>query len=286
MNTSPYAIEVTTDNYQTAVIEQSYKVPVLVDFWASWCQPCQMLMPLLANLAEQYQGKFILAKINTEEQQELAGQFGIRSIPTVKLFKNGEAVDEFAGALPESEIRRFLDKHIPRESDKLVDQAKRLLLQGDTENALKILEQAKITDADNSNIDIALAQAHAAAGNTEKALEILNHMPAEIQEKPQIQALRGSLFFEQLLHGAPSEAELRKRIENNTDDDESRYLLAACHVLNQRYDEAMQLLLELMRKNRSDGDDAARGALLKIFDILGDNPLVPRYRSKMMSLIY
>ncbi|HDK37520.1 MAG TPA: thioredoxin, partial [Thiolapillus brandeum] len=153
MDNSPYIVEITNDNYQTAVLEQSHKVPVLVDFWASWCQPCQMLMPVLANLAEQYQGKFILAKINTEEQQELAAQFGIRSIPTVKLFRNGDPVDEFAGALPESEIRKFLEKHISRESDAMVDQAEQLLLQGDLENALKLLQQAKQTDPENSNID-------------------------------------------------------------------------------------------------------------------------------------
>ncbi|WP_457669944.1 thioredoxin [Thiolapillus sp.] len=286
MSTSPYIIEITQDNYQSAVIEQSQKVPVLVDFWASWCQPCQMLMPVLAKLAEQYQGKFILAKINTEEQQALAGQFGIRSIPTIKLFKNGEAVDEFAGALPESEIRRFLDKHIPRESDALVAQAEQLLLQGDSDAALKILEQAKLADADNSNIDIALAQAHAAAGNTEQALEITAQMPAEIQEKPQVRVLQGLLFFEQMLSGAPSETELQKRLENDASDSEARYLLAAHYVVNHRYEDAIQLLLELMRKDRNYGNDAARKSLLKIFDILGDDPLVPHYRSKMMSLIY
>lgn len=284
MSNSPYIIEITTENYQSDVIERSFDVPVLVDFWASWCQPCQMLMPVLANISEQYQGKFILAKINTEEQQELAGQFGIRSIPTVKLFRNGESVDEFAGALPESEIRKFLDKHIPRESDALVDQAEQLLLQGEVEDALKLLEQAKLADASNSNIDIALAQAYTAAGNAEKALEITDSLPADIQEKPEIRVLRGLLFFEQLLEGAPNDAELQQRLQHN--DSEARYLSAARDVVNQRYEEAMQQLLELMRKDRSYGDDAARKALLKLFDILGDDPRVPRYRSKMMSLIY
>ena len=284
MSKSPYIIEITAQNYQSDVIERSFDVPVLVDFWASWCQPCQMLMPVLANLAEQYQGKFILAKINTEEQQELAGQFGIRSIPTVKLFRNGESVDEFAGALPESEIRKFLDKHIPRESDALVDQAEQLLLKGEVEDALKLLEQAKLADATNSNIDIALAQAWAAAGDAEKALEIADSLPADIQEKPEMRALRGLLFFEQLLEDAPSDTELQQRLQQN--DSEARYLSAARDVVNQHYEEAMQQLLELMRKDRSYGDDAARKALLKLFDILGDDPRVPRYRSKMMSLIY
>ncbi len=286
MSNSPYIIEVTAENYQSAVIEQSRQVPVLVDFWASWCQPCQMLMPVLAKLADDYQGKFILAKINTEEQQALAAQFGIRSIPTVKLFRNGEPVDEFAGALPEAEIRKFLDKHIPRESDALVEQAQQLLLQGNAEGALALLEQAKASDPANSNIDLALAQTHAAAGDIAKAEEILARLPADLRDKAEVRTLEGLLFFEHLLAGAPTREELARRLETNSDDAEARYLMAAHHAVNQHYEEAMDELLQLMKKNRDYGDDAARKALLKLFDILGDDPLVPRYRSRMMSLIY
>ena len=286
MSNSPYIIEVTAENYQSAVVEQSRRVPVLVDFWASWCQPCQMLMPVLAKLADDYQGKFILAKINTEEQQALAAQFGIRSIPTVKLFRNGEPVDEFAGALPETEIRKFLDKHIPRESDALVEQAQQLLLQGDAEGALALLEQARASDPANSNIDLALAQTHAAAGDIAKAEEILARLPADLRDKSEVRTLQGLLFFEGLLAGAPTREELTRRLEADADDTEARYLLAAHHAVDQHYEEAMDELLQLMKTNRNYGDDAARKALLKLFDILGDNPLVPRYRSRMMSLIY
>jgi putative thioredoxin len=286
MSNSPYVIEVTEENYQNAVVEQSMQVPVLVDFWASWCQPCQMLMPILAKLADDYRGKFILAKINTEEQQALAARFGIRSIPTVKLFRNGEPVDEFAGALPEAEIRKFLDKHIPRESDALVEQAQQLLLQGDTEAALALLEQARASDPANGNIDLALAQTHAAAGDITKSEEILARLPADLRDKPEVRTLQGLLFFEGLLADAPAEEELARRLEADADDAEARYLLAAHHAVNQRYEEAMDALLQLMKKNRDYGDDAARKALLKLFDVLGDDPLVPRYRSRMMSLIY
>ena len=286
MSDSPYIIEVTEENYQSAVVEQSRQVPVLVDFWASWCQPCQMLMPVLAKLAEDYRGKFILAKINTEEQQALATQFGIRSIPTVKLFRNGEPVDEFAGALPEVEIRKFLDRHIPRESDVLVEQARQLLLQGQAESALALLEQARASDPANSNIDLALAQTHAAAGDISKAEEILARLPADLRDKPEVRTLQGLLFFEGLLTGAPAEEELAQRLAADADDAEAQYLLAAHHAVNQQYEEAMNELLQLMRKNRDYGDDAARKALLKLFDILGDDPRVPRYRSRMMSLIY
>ncbi|WP_456375725.1 thioredoxin [Thiolapillus sp.] len=286
MSDSPYIIEVTEENYQSEVVEKSRQVPVLVDFWASWCQPCQMLMPVLAKLAENYQGKFILAKINTEEQQALAAQFGIRSIPTVKLFKNGETVDEFAGALPESEIRAFLDKHIPRESDALVEQAQQLLLQGEAHNALALLEQAKNADPSNSNIDLALAQTQAALGNISQASEILAQLPADIRDTAQVKSLQGLLFFENLLADAPSEKELAQRMQADPEDTETLYLMAAQQVLNERHEQAMDLLLQLMKKDRNYGDDAARKALLKLFDILGDDPRVARYRSRMMSLIY
>ena len=141
MAESPYIIDVTRDNY-AQVMEASFKVPVLIDFWASWCQPCQVLMPILARLADEYQGKFLLGKLNTEEQQEIAAQFGIRSIPTVKLFRDGQPVDEFMGALPEGAVRQFLDRHVARESDTQLDEARDLLRTGNTDGAIALLEEA------------------------------------------------------------------------------------------------------------------------------------------------
>ena len=120
MADAPFTVEVTRDNY-AQLMQASFEVPVLMDFWADWCQPCHMLMPVLARLAEEYQGKFLLAKLNTEQEQEIAAQFGIRSIPTCKLFVDGQPVDEFMGALPEQGVRQFLDKHITREPNPAVE---------------------------------------------------------------------------------------------------------------------------------------------------------------------
>ncbi len=283
MNDSAFVIEVTEKNYQQAVIEQSFQTPVLVDFWASWCQPCQMLMPLLSSLAQQYGGKFILAKINTEEQQALAAQFGIRSIPTVKLFKNGQPVDEFAGALPESQIRAFLDKHIPRESDALVEQA---LAMTDSEQALELLQQAKAADGQNANIDLAMAQIHAQLGHSAQALELLQSLPAEQRSQAETKTLENQLLFASELEQAPSLETLQQRLEADEKDSEARYLLALRQIVNGNYEAALEQLLTLMRMDRQFKDDAARKTLIRVFDMLADDPLVPRYRSRMMSLIY
>ena len=286
MSDSPYIVEVNADNFQQVVLEGSHRVPVLVDFWASWCQPCQVLMPLLARLADDYQGKFLLAKVNTEENQEIAARFGIRSIPTVKLFKEGEEVDEFMGALPEGEIRRFLDRHVPRASDALVAQARERLLEGDAEAAMQLLERARSEDPGNPRVTLAIAQAQAATGEVQAAEATLDALPLEEQEKPEVQRLRGHLHFESVVAQAPPAQALEARLAEHPEDSEARYQLAAHRVLAQDYEGAIRLLLELMQRDRGYGDDAARRALIRLFDLLGDDPLVARYRGRMFALLH
>ena len=202
MADSPYIFDIDEANYEQIVLQGSHQVPVLVDFWASWCQPCQLLMPLLAKLVEEYQGRFILAKINTEEQQAIAGQFGIRSIPTVKLFRDGQPVDEFAGALPESEIRAFLDRHLPRASDGSVAQAEERLHAGDTEGALALLSQAREEDPGNPRLLVAMAQIQAAERRSPRPPnKAWPSSPPTSRNKPEVQTLRAQLFFNLHRHG-------------------------------------------------------------------------------------
>ena len=219
MADSPFIIDVTQENY-AQVMQASFEVPVLLDFWAAWCQPCQVLMPILAKLAAEYDGKFVLGKVNTEEQQQIAAQFGIRGIPNVKLFVNGEAVDEFTGALPEQGVRAFLDKHIVDEDAVAEEKARKLE------------------------------------------------------------------FFVDATSDAPAADALEARIDADPDDHEARYLLALRRVIGEEYDAALELLLQLMQKDRGYRDDAGRVTLLKVFELLGDDPRVGACRRRMASLLY
>ena len=285
MADSPYIIDVTRENFQQ-VMEASFEVPVLLDFWASWCQPCLMLTPVLTKLAEEYQGKFLLGKLNTEQEQEIAARFGIRSIPDVKVFRDGQPVDEFLGALPERAVREFLDRHVARESDAQVEQALERLAAGDAAGAIAILNEARQADPDNPRVTLTLARAQAATGDITAAETTLDGLPADEQQRPEVATLRSRLFFEEQVSGAPAATELQARLEADPDDHEARYQLALRKVIDEDYETAMDLLLELMQKARGFGDDAGRQGLLKVFELLGDDPRVHQYRRRMASLLH
>lgn len=287
MSQSPNVITVTAANFQSVVIEGSFERPVLVDFWADWCAPCRMLMPMLAQLAADYGGRFLLAKVNTEEEQALAAQFGIRSLPTVQLFKSGKAVDQFMGALPESQIREFLDRHIPRASDGLLVQARGLMAAGDLDGARHLLDQAKAEDPDNGRLGLAEVELTAAQGDVAKAMTDIDSLPIDLANDPEVIALRGRLRFASAAEGAPPEAELAARLESDPKDSEARHQLAAIKVLQGDYATALEHLFELMRRDRGFQDDAGRKGMLAVFDLLdGGDDLVARYRAKMMNALY
>jgi putative thioredoxin len=285
MADSQYIIDVTRENY-AQLMEASFKVPVLVDFWASWCQPCHALMPVLAKLAEEYQGKFLLGKLNTEEQQEIAARFGIRSIPTVKLFRDGEPVDEFMGALPEQAVREFLDRHVARESDVQVAEARKQQAAGNAAGAIVLLDEAREADPDNPRIVLALAEAQVAAGEIDAAEETLDSLPADERDKPEVASLRSRLFFDGQVADAPTAKELKARIADDQGDLEALYQLALRMVVEQEYDKGMELLLEVMRQDRNFGGGDARVGLLRVFELLGDDARVGDYRRRMASLLH
>ncbi len=287
MAESPYVVKVTAETFNDVVIEGSRERPILVDFWADWCAPCRMLMPLLAKLADDYAGKLIVAKVNTEEERDLAMQFGIRSLPTVQLFKDGQPVDQFMGALPETQIRDFLERHLPRESDQVLARFQGLLAAGDLDGAASLLEQARTTDPENPRLLLAEASLKAASGDVVGAEEMLQRLPLELVSDPEVAALKGQVSFAALLHDAPPEDVLKDRIKANPTDSEARYQLAAHRATHGDFEAALEELLDLLKRDRAYGDDAARKGMLMIFDMLGgDGELVSRYRSSMLNALY
>ncbi len=287
MSDSPFVIEVNAENFQRVVIEGSMERPVLVDFWADWCNPCKILMPILASLADAYQGKFILAKLNTEEQRELAAQYGIRSLPTVKLFRNGQPLDEFMGALPEREIRTFLDRHIPRESDLILAQAEQLLQQGDSEGAGELMLKANQMDPGNPRVLLALGRYLTGQGRLDDAQALLNALPAEERESPEVIALLTRIEFDQTCADAPAVEELKKMLEADPDDSKARFQLANHKVINNDLEGALEQFLILIQKDRQYNDDAGRKGMLKVFEMLGgEGELVKRYRNRMFNILH
>ena len=277
MSDSPYIVEVTKENFETVILHGSMETPVLVDFWADWCQPCKTLMPILAKLADEYQGAFILAKIDTEAEQEIAAQLGIRSLPTVKLISQGAVVDEFAGALPEAEVRAFLDKHLqaapPMEEAPAagpIELANQLQANGDTDKAIAVLRAAQAEDAANGDIAIALGKMCVATGQYDDARQCLSILSEEDAKKTEAGMLRGMLTLSDADDASTDEASLATALQQDIKNSEAAYKLGIKQALRGDTDTAITTLLELMQRDREFGDDGARKTLLSIFEMMGD----------------
>src|SRR5690606_24016083 len=255
MAQSAHVVDVTLENFQTAVLQASMQVPVLVDFWADWCAPCKVLMPVLEKLAEEYKGAILLAKVNADQQPDLTAHFGVRSLPTVKILFRGQLVDEFTGALPESQIRALLDKYVVSESEQLRRQAEALLAQGDADQALALLRQANQADPDNLEILLDIASISAQTGDLQTARDICDSLPAEMRDKPQAKQLQARLRFVEKAGQLPELGALQQRLADNPEDAEALYLLSLHQVLANDFEGAINTLLELMQKNREYGDD-------------------------------
>lgn len=287
MADSPWIFEVNADNFEQIVIEGSKNAPVLVDFWADWCAPCKMLMPVLQKLAADYGDNFVLAKVNTDVERELAAQHGIRSLPTLRLYRHGEVVDEVMGAQPEAALRAMIEPWIERESDRVLARALALADQGRPSEALAMLDEAAAEDPDNSRLRLAQAQLSLQAGDPDRAESLFDALPADVRESDQGRSLAALLEFGRAAAEAPDRATLEEQVKADPGDPQARYRLAARQVLEGHHDEALETLMELLRRAPRYGDGAARRALLGLFGLLGeDDPRVGRYRRQMFALLH
>ena len=284
MDAQPHVIDVTTDNFESQVLQQSLQVPVLVDFWAAWCGPCKTLGPILEKLAAEYNGAFLLAKVDVDREQQLAAVFQVRSVPTVMLLKGGQLVDGFPGALPEGQLREFL-KHHGIEPLAGGEAAPEEAAPRDPQAEVRRLRQAVEAEPERDELKLDLALALLAIGHAPEAEQLLDALPANLATDERATQARARLAFAALLRDAPPPEVLEAAIAGNPDDLRARYLLGVHHIVGGDAEQGLQQFLEMLRRDRQFDDGLPRKALIDAFRIIDDEDLVGRYRRQMASLL-
>ncbi|MEW5306508.1 MAG: hypothetical protein WDW36_008967 [Sanguina aurantia] len=277
--------DVTQERFEADVLQASMTTPVLVDFWATWCEPCKVLGPMLEKLALEYNGAFRLGKVDVDAQQELAGMFGVRSIPTVVLLKDGQPLDGFTGALTEGELREFLGRHLqpleaaaPAEAPEAMEET--------PEHAVSRLQQAIAAEPEKAELKLEFALALMRAGNAAGAEAELTALPANLAIDARALRLRSELDLLRALQGAPTLAELRQRIAADPADWDAHDLLGVRLLLEGEAEAGLEAFLVVLKGNRAWNENQPKKRMLAAFATLDDAELVGRYRRKMASLLF
>ena len=288
--------ETDTENFVVDVIDASNEVPVIVDFWAPWCGPCKQLTPILEKVVRDARGAVRLVKINTDENQELAGQMRIQSIPAVYAFYKGRPVSAFAGAQPESQVKQFVQRVVqaaggqvgPSPVDQALEQAEAALARGDHGTASAIFGQVVAHDPKNVAGIAGLAKCHIGAGSLDEAKKVLERAPADLANNPAIAAARTALeLAEQSTQSASQTSEFRQRLQANPNDHQARIDLATALYGSGDREGAVDELLEAVRRDRKWNEEAARKQLVKFFEAMGGaDPLTISGRRRLSSLLF
>ena len=270
-----YSVDVTDENFEEVVMEESYKRAVVVDFWAQWCGPCRTLKPILEKLAKEY--NFLLAKVNVDENPHIAQEFGVQGIPDVRIFINGKEVDKFVGALPEPRLRDLLSKHIKSELDKKLEEAKMQTLSGNREEAEKIYKELIEKYPDNKKLALEVAQFFINENKLDEAEKLLNTIKEYHKEYyVKAQAVKELINFKRTCEELKPENEL-----------DELYKKASCEVLEGKYEEALKDFLQIVQKDKNYRDEAGRKGMIAVFNLIGEgDPLTKEYRKKLAMALY
>jgi putative thioredoxin len=284
MSELPHVFDATTETFEAEVLRKSLEVPVLVDFWATWCGPCKTLGPILEKLAGEYNGAFVLAKVDVDKEQQIAAAFQIRSVPTVFLVKEGQLVDGFPGALPEGQLREFLASHgiQPAAAPEAPVEAAPL----DPQAQVAALREAIGAEPDKDELKLDLVLALLKTGDAAEAERLLDALPANLATDDRAVTARARLGFAAALKDAPSPEALRAAVQANPDDLRALHLLGVHALVAGDSEQALEHFLDMLKRDRAYEDGLARKSLIDAFRVIEDEALVGQYRRKMSSLLF
>lgn len=287
MTTANFVFDAALASFEQDVILKSKEVPVLVDFWAEWCGPCKTLGPILEKLAAEFNGGFLLAKVDVDKEQQLAGYFQVKSIPTVMLLKNGQIVDGFPGALPENQLREFLKHHEIVAKEVLPETVEEIIPETvDPEAEVMSLRAAIHAEPDKGELKLDLMLALLKTGGFAEAEKILDALPANLATDDRAIKAKSRLAFSTILKDAPPVAVLEQAIAANPDDCRARHYLGVHYLLEDKAEAGLEQFLEMLKRNKAFEDGLPRKALIDAFRIVDNEDLVGQYRRKMASLLF
>jgi len=279
--------EVRESDFEEKVVRASRESVVVVDFWADWCMPCKMLGPVLENVVGEFGGRVLLAKVDVDENGELAGRFGIRSIPTVKIFKDGTVAEEFVGVIPEPQIRSLLQGLAGEERNDALEQASRLLDEGKLNEAEELYRSVLTANPKHSGALLGLARTELERGEYERAAGLLGSIDETDGRYKEARRLLAGIEFVRVCESAGGLADFLKNMNDEGRDLETEYALGCCYAAHKRYREALDTFLGIIKKDKSFGDGKARNALLALFDIMGpESELTRTYRERMANILF
>tara|TARA_B100001540_G_scaffold153155_1_gene135579 strand:- start:3947 stop:4801 length:855 start_codon:yes stop_codon:yes gene_type:complete len=283
---SDFIVNIDESNAAALLIEESHKRPVVVDFWADWCEPCKVLMPMLESIANEYQGAFLLAKVNADEQGMIAQQFGVRSLPTVMVVQGGQPVDGFVGAQPEAQVREMLAKYLPSPWDALLQQGMEALQRGEPREALPPLRQAWEESGKKHEIAVVYASALVEALRLDEAQAVLDEVRLADRDAAWEQ-VNAQLEIKREAAKSPEIEALEAQLAANPDDLDLRHQLGVQCTDSGQYREGMEHLITILRTDLDHADGATKRLLLDTIAALGKgDPLAAEYQRKLYSLLY